>query len=55
MAMEKRNTIELGRTPCKKSLSSFCDCDQCKKSGVKQAEEKQVNINDIDSLAKAHK
>ena len=54
--MEKRNVVEEQRTPCllKQGNKTFCDCPECRKKSVKQAEA-QVDIRDIDSLARVHK
>lgn len=58
--MEKRNTIEPNRTPCKrnglrKSLAPYCDCDEClRKDLSKRASDKFVDINDIEALARIH-
>ena len=54
--MEKRNTIERGRTPCRAGTSRFCDCPDCvEKQFEKQGGRKLETIQDVQTLSEKHK
>ena len=54
--MEKRNTIERGRTPCRAGISNFCDCPDCvAKQFEKKGEKRPQSIQDVHKLSENHK